>query len=142
MINYGLKDKVALITGTNNPWGIGATTALAFACEGAKVILVYKKVDRPFDTAKTDRNGVDRYYAANAGDATVVEQKLKEMNADYCIIESDISSEESVKEIYAIAMKKYGRSIRPTERFAVGCPWAMTELRRKNCGNVRQGFFM
>ena len=109
MINYGLKDKVALITGANNPWGIGATTALAFVREGAKVILVYKKVDRPFDTAKIDRNGVDRYYAANAGDASAVEQKLKEMNADYCIIESDISNEESVKEIYAFAIKKYGR---------------------------------
>ena len=61
MVNYGLKDKVAIITGANNPWGIGATTALAFAREGAKVVLVYKKVDRPFDAAKTDRNGVDRY---------------------------------------------------------------------------------
>ena len=33
MIDYGLKDKVALITGANNPQGIGATTALAFARE-------------------------------------------------------------------------------------------------------------
>ena len=31
MIDYGLKNKVALITGANNPWRIGATTALAFA---------------------------------------------------------------------------------------------------------------
>ena len=42
MIDYGLKDKVAIITGANNPWGIGATTAIAFAREGAKVVLVYK----------------------------------------------------------------------------------------------------
>ena len=41
MIDYGLKNKVALITGANNPWGIGATTAMAFAREGAKVVLVY-----------------------------------------------------------------------------------------------------
>ena len=69
MINYGLKDKVAIITGANNPWGIGATTALAFAREGAKVVLVYKKVFRPFDATRMDRNGVDRYYGANAGTA-------------------------------------------------------------------------
>ena len=31
MIDYGLKDRVALITGANNPQGIGATTAFAFA---------------------------------------------------------------------------------------------------------------
>ncbi len=43
MAEYGLKDRVALITGTNNPQGIGAATALAFAREGAKVVLVYKK---------------------------------------------------------------------------------------------------
>ena len=46
MVNYGLKDKVALITGANNPQGIGATTALTFAREGAKVVLVYKRLQR------------------------------------------------------------------------------------------------
>ena len=57
MINYGLKNRVVLITGANNPQGIGATTALAFAREGAKVVLVYKKIFRPFDKNKTDKNG-------------------------------------------------------------------------------------
>ena len=109
MVDYGLKNKVALITGANNPWGIGAATALAFAREGAKVVLVYKKIDRPFDTTKTDKNGVDRYYGANANDATAVEAKLGEINADYIIIESDISNEECVKEIYATAIAKFGR---------------------------------
>ena len=109
MMDYRLKDKVALITGANNPWGIGATTALAFAREGAKVVLVYKRVDRPYDTTKTDRHGVDRYYAANAGDASVVEDRLKGMNADYLVLESDISSEEAVRSIYARALAKYGR---------------------------------
>ena len=109
MIDYGLKDRVALITGANNPWGIGATTALSFAREGAKVVLVYKRVDRPFDATKTDKNGVDRYYSANAGDTALVEEKLKEMNADYLIIESDISVEENVKSIYDQAIAKYGR---------------------------------
>ena len=60
MIDYGLKDRVALVTGANNPQGIGAATALAFAREGARVVLVYKKVFRPFDREKTDRNGADR----------------------------------------------------------------------------------
>ena len=109
MVNYGLKDKVALITGANNPWGIGAATALAFAREGAKVVLVYKKIARPFDASKTDEHGADRYYAANAGDADAVEQKLKENAADHLIIESDISDPDSVKEIYEKAIEKYGK---------------------------------
>jgi 3-oxoacyl-[acyl-carrier protein] reductase len=109
MINYGLENRVAIITGANNPWGIGATTALAFAREGAKVVLVYKKVDRPFDPAKTGTNGVDRYYSANAGDAAAVESKLQEMCADYLILESDISNEAAVKDIYTAVMERYGR---------------------------------
>ena len=43
MIDYGLNDKVAVVTGANNPWGIGAATALVFAREGAKVVLVASK---------------------------------------------------------------------------------------------------
>ena len=100
---------MAIIAGANNPWGIGATTALAFAREGAKVVLVYKKVDRPFDPAKTGANGVDRYYSANAGDATAVESKLQALSADYLILESDISNEAAVKDIYAAVMERYGR---------------------------------
>ncbi|MCR4663095.1 MAG: SDR family oxidoreductase [Endomicrobiaceae bacterium] len=109
MVNYGLKDKVAIITGANNPQGIGATTALIFAKEGAKVVLVYKKIDRPFDKNKTDKNGADRYFKANADNADIVENKLKEMNADYIVLESDITNENAVKEIYSKVMEKYGK---------------------------------
>ena len=108
MVDYGLKDRVAIITGANNPYGIGATTALAFAREGAKVVLVYKKVDRPFDLTKTDKNGVDRYYGANAGNADAVVAKLQGMNADYLVLERDISEEAAVKEIYSTVLERYG----------------------------------
>lgn len=107
MINYGLKDKVAIITGANNPQGIGATTALALAREGAKVVLVYKKIDRAFDETKIDKNGADRYFAANAGNTEVVETKLKESGADYHVIESDITNEKNVKDIYSQVIAKY-----------------------------------
>ena len=109
MINYGVKNRVALITGANNPQGIGATTALAFAREGAKVVLVYKKIFRPFDKNKTNKNGTDRYFEANAGNADIVESKLKEINADYIILESDISNEDDVKAIYSTVMERYER---------------------------------
>ena len=109
MVDYGLRNRVALITGANNPQGIGAATALAFAREGAKVVLVYKKVLRKFNENNTDKNGVDKYYAANAGDADIVESKLKEMNADYLILEKDISDENDVKQIYSSIMERFGR---------------------------------
>ena len=49
MVNYGLQNRVAIITGANNPQGIGAATACAFAREGAKVVLVYKRLPRAYD---------------------------------------------------------------------------------------------
>ena len=109
MIDYGLKDRVALITGANNPQGIGAATAVAFAREGAKVVLVYKKVQRQFDGSRTSVNGPDRYFAANAGDAETVERKLREIAADYIVLEKDIADEQAVREIYTAAAERYGR---------------------------------
>ena len=109
MIDYGIKNRVVLITGANNPQGIGAATAFAFAREGAKIVLVYKKIIRPFDESKTDRNGADRYFAANAGNADAVESKLRDMNADYMILESDISDEDAVKRIYQAVLERYGK---------------------------------
>ena len=41
MIDTGLKDKVVLITGGNNPHGIGAAAAKAFAAQGASVVIHY-----------------------------------------------------------------------------------------------------
>ena len=107
MIDYGLKDRVAIVTGANNPWGIGAASALALAGEGAKVVLVYKRLPRGYDEGKTDRNGVDRYFAANAGDAEIVEERLKALGADYLILEADISNEDEVKKIYATVIEKF-----------------------------------
>jgi 3-oxoacyl-[acyl-carrier protein] reductase len=66
-------------------------------------------VSRPFDNNKTDKNGVDRYYQANAGNADAVERRLKEMGADYLILESDISDEAAVKDIYSAVLERFGR---------------------------------
>ena len=109
--NYGGSRElvVTLITGANNPQGIGATTAFTFAREGAKVVLIYKRIYRTFDQSKTDKNGTDRYFEANSGNADYVESRLKEMNADYMILESDISKEAAVKEIYSKVLERYGR---------------------------------
>ena len=109
MVDYGLKDRVVLITGANNPQGIGAATALAFACEGAKVVLVYKRIPRVFDESKTTENGVDRYYKANAGDASATETKLRALHAQYLVLEKDISDETQVREIFDAAIERFGR---------------------------------
>ena len=109
MVDYGLKDRVVIITGANNPQGIGAATALCFAREGAKVVLVYKKIPRNFNQDKVNKNGTDRYFAANAGNTEKIENLLQELYADYLVIEGDITNEDSVKNIYSQVFAKYGK---------------------------------
>ena len=108
MIDYELQNRVVLVTGANNPQGIGAATVMAFARAGAKVALVYKKLPRAYDESKTGQNGTDRYFKANAGDAAQVEQQLMEMNAQYIILEQDISDEAAVKSIYDQVTERFG----------------------------------
>ena len=109
MADYGLRGRVAIVTGANNPQGIGAATARALAREGVRLVLVYKKLPRAFDEAKTAANGVDRYFAANAGDASAVEAALRAMGAECLVLESDITSEEAVRAIYTAAQNAFGR---------------------------------
>ena len=109
MVDYGLKDKVVIITGANNPQGIGATTALAFARNKAKIVLVYKKIAYNYDENKTLKNGFDRYYKLNSGSAQIVETKLSELNAQYITLEKDISEKIQVGEIFNSAIKQFGK---------------------------------
>lgn len=108
MVDYGLNDKVVLVTGTNNPQGIGAAIACAFAEQGAKVALVYKKMDLPYDEKKAVGNSFDAYYKALAGDCSKVEEIIKKLTKDYIIIESDISDESAVPQIFDAIEDKLG----------------------------------
>jgi len=45
MIEADLNGKVAIITGTNNPMGIGASVARSLAANGVKVVLHYYRID-------------------------------------------------------------------------------------------------
>ena len=108
-MDLGLQDKIVMITGVNNPQGIGAATAIAFASEGAKLVLVYKKILRAYDESKTHRDGMDRYLKANSGDAAQLVEKLRAMGADYIVIEGDISCEQTVKGMFDLAARRFGK---------------------------------
>ena len=134
MIDYGIKGKVALITGANNPQGIGAATAFAFAQQGAKVVLVYKREPRDYDEAKTASNGTHRYFKANAGSADAVAARLQEMGVEYLVLESDISNEEQVNGIYRAALERFGR-VDILVNNAAGCDMEGVD----NIGQITQG---
>jgi len=57
MIDTGLKDKFVLLTGGNNPHGIGAATAKALALEGAAVFIHYFR--QPVEVIDNLKEGSD-----------------------------------------------------------------------------------
>jgi len=100
MIDYGLKDKVVLITGTNNPKGIGATMSRIYAEHGAKVAMVYKKMDFEYNEKLAIGDCVDSYFKALSMDCSEVEKTISKITKDYIIIESDISIANNIVDIY------------------------------------------
>jgi 3-oxoacyl-[acyl-carrier protein] reductase len=60
MIDPGLRNKVVLVTGANNPFSIGAAVAGAFAAQGAAIFVAYLR-------SRPEAFGID---AVTAGEAT------------------------------------------------------------------------
>ena len=79
------KDKIVLITGSSR--GIGRATAIAFAQEGAKVVVNYVK-------------------NKEAGEKTVAE--IKNLGTDAIAIQADVASEDDVKRMVKEAIQKFG----------------------------------
>ena len=68
MIETGLKDKVALVTGGNNPFGIGAAIARTLASYGARVFIHYFRQAAPLpdehrNAAAPLNHGLDFFIA-------------------------------------------------------------------------------
>ncbi len=80
-----LKDKVAVITGSTK--GIGKTTAVLFAREGAKVIV----------TGRSIKDGED------------VVRKIRGEGGKAEFFRMDITSEEEVKSIFKFTIEKFGK---------------------------------
>ena len=85
MIDTGLKDKVVLISGANNPLGIGAAAARALAGQGARVCITYLRLaPEPFGLNQADleqaeqagQSGLPLYHAMRTHSADEVVQPI------------------------------------------------------------------
>ncbi len=79
-----LKDKVVLITGSSS--GIGKTTAIRFAKEGAKIVVNYN----------INKEG---------GEETL---KEVEKHSKGLLVQADVSNPEDVKKLFGEVIKKFG----------------------------------
>lgn len=85
MKNGRLDGKVAIVTGSTS--GIGEATAILFAKEGAKVIIVGRRAERGQQVAR----------------------KIQDDGGEAVYIQTDLTDDDQIKSLAASTIKKYGR---------------------------------
>ena len=113
MIDCGLKGKVVVVTGGNNPRGIGAATARAFAAQGADVFVHYlRQLDQPgAEQAKEDhaeQPGLAHFYSLQAETADEVVREARRQGINATSWEADLADPAVVPELFDRAEKELG----------------------------------
>lgn len=114
MINTGLKGKVVLITGANNPIGIGAATARAFAREGASVFLTYFRVPKQKpeisdeSISKATEPGDALYAAMRMKTAEEVLNSIRTVGGKAIAMEIDLTNADNVIVLFDKAEAEFG----------------------------------
>lgn len=109
MINTRLEDKVVLVTGANNPFGIGAAVAKAFATQKAKVFFHYfRRAAAPDHANHNDSPGEKFYYAQQSKSAQEVLDAVRSDGGQASAWEADLSDPAVVARLFDEAEKAFG----------------------------------
>jgi 3-oxoacyl-[acyl-carrier protein] reductase len=114
MIDPGLQGKVVLITGANNPYGIGAGTARAFARQGAKVFLTYLCESpelygvSPGEAAgaTTPSEAFGRYQNLQGADRVV--REIREAGGEVEALEIDLAQVDKIPGLFDAVERVFG----------------------------------
>lgn len=110
MIDPRLTDKVALITGANNPHGIGTAIALALAAQGVRIFATYKRLhetDTPTD--EPPEGGMARYKYGRAQDASYLETAVSKLGGTIVTQEANLSNAQAVPALFDAAEAAFGQ---------------------------------
>jgi NAD(P)-dependent dehydrogenase (short-subunit alcohol dehydrogenase family) len=99
-MDTGLKNKVAVVTGSGRIGGIGQAIAAALAAEGAKIVL--SDIGRPFDDFPD-------YEVAERSDIERCGQALRSKGTEVEIVFADVAKEQDVANLVAKTVDRFGR---------------------------------
>jgi 3-oxoacyl-[acyl-carrier protein] reductase len=129
MIDTGLVGKVVLVSGANNPYGIGAAIAKAFASEGAKVFITYLRetwknqdVD---ETQPITTPGLPFWRAMLTKSADHVVQALRDEGGHVEAWETDLSDPRNIPQLFDRAEAAFGQ-VDVLVNNAAFCEWPET----------------
>ncbi len=110
MIDPGLDGKVVLITGANNPYGIGAATAKAFAAQGARVFLhFFRMPDRPVEAEdQVSGPGWVFFRLQQTKTADEVLQAIAQSGGQAAAWEADLADPENIPRLFDQAEAAFG----------------------------------
>ena len=109
MIDPELAGKVVLVTGANNPLGIGAATARAFAAQGAHVLLHYFRPPQPSPAENVaDVPGEALYRAQQLKSAVDVVRQIRQDGGVAEAWEADLSDPSIVPQLFDQAERLLG----------------------------------
>jgi len=114
MLDPGLAGKIALITGANNPFGIGAATARAFSVQGAQVFITYLRESpevycvnvEAARQATTPSEAFGRYQ--NAQNAERVLGEIRERGGQVEAMEFDLAQAGQIPRLFDAVEKAFG----------------------------------
>ena len=109
MIDTKLENKVAIITGANNPFGIGAAIGRALAIEGVKLYLQYFRSSKLSDSSKVnnEKYGEAFYYEQQTKNCDEVLASIKEVGGEAYANEFDLSNSENILKLFDKAEGKF-----------------------------------
>jgi 3-oxoacyl-[acyl-carrier protein] reductase len=115
VIDPGLEGKVVLITGANNPFGIGAGTARAFAVQGARVFLTYLcespeaygVSEKEAKKATIPSKAFGRYQNSQSADRVV--REIRESGSEVEAMELDLARTEQIPRLFDVVERAFGQ---------------------------------
>ena len=108
MIDPGLDGKVVLITGANNPYGIGAATAKAFAAQGSRVFLHFFRSPEAHPEEEAHRPGPAFYRAQQGKTADGVLEEIRRTGGRAEAWECDLSDPANIPRLFDRVEEAFG----------------------------------